>query len=121
MPLSKHDQIAIVVARGKRKYVCRSAGLHADLKLRARFTLQRRDTVPRGAFCDLLQLLIVQILRAPFLPRHSVNQANCRGALFAQGRYSAFQNRMDGRDLEPGSRLHENQPWVQALLCGTVF
>ena len=30
------------------------------------------------------------------------------------------QNRVDGYDLEPGSWLHKDQPWMQTLLCGNV-
>src|SRR5713226_153864 len=28
---------------------------------------------------------------------------------------------MDGRNVEPGHGLHENQPWLRPLLCRTVF
>src|SRR6266849_1231113 len=41
-----------------------------------------------------------------------------------KGNVSQLSHRMDRRDLEPGSRLHEDQPRLQALLrrdfCGTV-
>jgi hypothetical protein len=33
---------------------------------------------------------------------------------------TAFKNRVDGRNLEPGSRLHEDQSRLQALLRGKV-
>lgn len=41
--------------------------------------------------------------------------------LFVRGYLTSerqVKNRMDGRDVEPSSRLHENQPRLPALLCG---